>query len=294
MITIEINDFPVINNLEHISTDYEIYTDTLLNNLVDFNYNDTVNLLKYTSNIIPNDVVNLKYYARVRRKLSDGTLLPWTPLKEITLSNNNESVILEKDIAVIKPIMNIDTVKLLDVNQNSFTVTVSPYTAIGDNHMSTDWVFTDIDDIVVFSSINDTVNMEAITIDKSVIGLSNLSGLKVYASYNSGLGKSSGWSMTSIEFIKKNYILTSPLTTIDPTVDYNGSISPVNGSLNTNISRIELITNANIIYSIDTKINVKNFLIPASVLTNSTTYDLVFYVLQKGKLHKVVEKLTTI
>ena len=291
MILISIDDFPNVNGMTHTKTSYEIYSDSSGTNLVDSNYNDTVNLTRYKSSLVP--VVGSVYYARTQRILNDGTILNWTPLVPVSLAYDSNSMLLNSTINIIQPIMTVDTVAIMDNQVTTFNVSLTPFASIGDNHYSTDWVIKGDTGVVIFSSINDMVNLESIIIDKTLIELGKNTFITIYANYNTASGISSQVVSNYMELATKNYTITSALTAVPSNVDYLLSLSKIDTSLHVNIERLELMDNVTSVYSIDLDKDTTQIIIPNTVLGYGKAYNLIIYYLEHDILRKDVQTLVT-
>lgn len=292
MILISIKDFPVINGISHVKTNYEIYTDPNGVTLVDSNYGESIAITRYKSNLIP--IIGVDYYVRTQRILSDGTVSRWTPLAKVALVYDQESLLLNKKITLIQPIMSVDTGAIVDPSILDFTITLSPFASIGENHYSTDWVIIGENGDAIYSSIGDQNNLESITINKKSILLNKNNKIKICAKYNTASGASTTMVKTTMDLGTKNYKITSTLTNINSTIDYTLTFQPINESLHVNVAYVSILDNANntIYYSV-LDIDTITHIIPAGTLSPTKTYTMIIYYLEDNILHQDTEQITT-
>jgi hypothetical protein len=153
---IEITTEPLIassgNCGVHESTDWQIATDSDFNNVIHESLNDTVNLNSYTYN---DGIYYPNLYARVRYRTT-SCLTNWA-----TIVLTEEETFTSK---IATPAVSYD------IGDNK--ITASEFMLLDnvlDSHVSTDWEVKNINNVPIFQSLNDTVNLEEITLPPNTI-----------------------------------------------------------------------------------------------------------------------------
>ena len=200
--TITASNFNCINGSDtHESSDWEIYDNSGLTNLVWSSIDDTVNLESITigSGVLdPNNT----YYVRVRYTGSTYGNSSYSPAKSFTTGYVAQPTITSPSNGAT----NVSTTA--DLIGSTFDST--------DTHEKSDWeVATDTSfNNLVFSSYDDTINLESITMS----GLSSNTGYYARVRY---YGNSFGWS---------DWSGTVNFTTADVYIETPTNQSPVNGA----------------------------------------------------------------
>jgi hypothetical protein len=157
MITLTLSPYsgpPACGN--HISTDWQIATDSTFLNIINESLGDAVNLLSYSHS---SNIYYPKLYGRARFNL-DNCTSEWA----VVTLNNDPEVLNEID----RPSVVIDTATGV-ANTSSFSFTQN--TANPETHTATTWLVKDGNSNIVFSSIEDTANLTSITVPMNSLAL---------------------------------------------------------------------------------------------------------------------------
>ena len=169
MILVNLSPFiPTANCQQHTATDWEVYADQGLNTLIDFSYDNTVEL---TSKFFDIPTTLYEYvWVRVRYK-SDTCISNWSaPLKMANYLGRGDIIATPTLSVTIDP---NDTSIGVELNSSPFEVLFSALNGLV--HQSTDWIVKDVNNNIVWSSINNTIDLTNIQIPIGV--------LKNYTSY---------------------------------------------------------------------------------------------------------------
>jgi hypothetical protein len=159
MIVIRNSDFtPTSTCSQHVSTDWEVYADASMQNLIDFSYNDTQNLVEMVFDI----PYNYEYVYVRSRYTGDQCISNWSALQQMSNLKGRGDIIVTPQLSVF-----------IDPNDqvNGASLSASPFTArfaqLQLTHQATDWIVKDINNQIIWSSLGDTVNLTQITIPAS-------------------------------------------------------------------------------------------------------------------------------
>ena len=202
MPTIVSSAYSIIGSSEtHLSTDWQVATDSEFTAVVAESLGNTTNLTSWTvpSNLTPNTI----YYVRVRHKSATYTS-SWSNTANFTTLN----------VSVVTPTITAPIAEATDVLVTP-TITTSNYSFVGgsETHISTDWeIATDSGFTnVVKSSLADTVNLTSWT----PTALNDMTGYYVRARHKS-VNYTSNWS-ASVHFTTVDVYVQTPTLTVTGT-----------------------------------------------------------------------------
>jgi len=240
-LTLSSNNFNCVNGTDtHESTDWEIYDDSSLTNLIWSSINDNINLEHITINTSVLDL-NTTYYVRVR----------YTGL---TYGNSNYSSVNSFTTGYIEqPNIIFPSNGTTNVSTTA-NIIGNSFNNIDDTHEKSDWeVASDTNfNNLVFSSYDDINNLESIT-------LNNINSNTPYYVRLRYYGTLFGWSDWSgiIHF-----------TTADIYIDTPVNQSPINGAININETPVLSTNNFNCVNGTDTHESTDWEIYDDSSLTN--------------------------
>lgn len=176
MYTFQINPWNKPDIAVHTSTVWEIYNNKECQGdtgLIERNTTtaETGSLSTYTTNLVV--PAGSKYFIKATRKFEaqpqiDHSLTP-VEIKatniDIAMNNN----IINADITrVDTPYIYVNEEEYRDPNRNYFTVRTSKFRSGQDGHVATHWIITDTNDNVLFSRLNEVIDLLEIQIDKTM------------------------------------------------------------------------------------------------------------------------------
>jgi len=267
-LTITASNFNCVNGSDtHESSDWEIYSNSSLTNLVWSSIDDTVNLESITipSSILDTDTI---YYVRVR-------------YTGITYGNSSYSIIVSFTTGyIVQPSIITPLNGSTGIPTNSNLVGNSFDST--DTHDKTDWeVATDTNfNNIIFSSYDDTSNLESITMSSLISNTQYYARLRYY-------GNLFGWSDWSgtISFTTANAYIQTPTnqSPADSSIDIGetptlttSNFNCINGSDTHESSDWEIyddVSLSNLIFSsYDDTSNLESIFISSGNLSADTTY----------------------
>ena len=261
----------------HLSSDWQIATDSGFTTVVKSTTNDTGNKTTWSvTGLLPNTV----YYARTRHK---GSVLPYSAWSTTVIFNT---------IAVNAPAINTPTNGSSNLLPN-ITVTASVFgvTGAADTHQSSDWQFSTTSDFSVI-----TTSFTASTTYKTsiTINLSLNTTYYVRVRYRGVTYGISNWSTTISFSTVANYtpnapVISSPTanaTNQGPVIDFTSSTFAMNGGAATHASSDwQIATDAGfttIVSSATADAVNKTTWSSASLTANTTFYSRVRYLASNG------------
>ena len=238
MILAKLNKWDDSSGLTHVSTDWQVAKDTEFTELVDSTEKSTNMLILYYSTVeIPKDET---YYIRARRWFNNGTSGDWCSF--ITASNIEESynnVLLGKDPTITQPYVYVTEEDVMSSSEK-ITITTSVFQSNIDEHKATHWFVYDNNDKLLYSNIDDTVNLTSITID-NLITFKQKEKLTFVAIHKGVTGVESKPGKKIVKLaddygfkVKTNLVNVPVLETL------NIEFEVTNKSLGMNINRVEL------------------------------------------------------
>jgi hypothetical protein len=145
----------LINTTDHLSTDWQISDISDFSNIVFESLNDTNNLYTLSKEINITGNVHVRVRFNINNELTD-----WAPPTEIA---GGEIMVIETPtISIIGEPNDIPTIP---------TIIGSSFNILEGNgsHTASDWIIKDPDGNVVFESLNDSINLETITIPQGYL-----------------------------------------------------------------------------------------------------------------------------
>lgn len=219
MLITAINNIDLQNGAIHLATDWQVSDDRRFSNILIESIQDTVNL-RYK---IDNDVLQTEvtYYARARALLSTGYTV-WSNLDVFVIDNTIDIARSEEIPTVISPpLLSIDC-DPKNCKPTLFKVMARGFSTQSNAlHKSTSWVVLDSNQNVLFSSIQDEVNLYdfIFTPDDIVMEDNKIYHIKVM--YHSFTGDSSSLSTLTIHVNNndKGKVVIGDLYNIDSNIN---------------------------------------------------------------------------
>lgn len=237
MITLVLKKWPTLSGPAHTGTSWQIYTDVSLSNIV----LDIVNSISYVdvlynSLIIPDGYT---YYARVKRHFSDGSSSDWsTPIAVTDTKSNAFNINIE--VRIDTPVVGINKNALTDNSITDIIITSTEFISNIETHHSTHYIITDELDNILWYRLNDTINLNSITIPKSEINYATKRAINFYVIYNTLTGISSQPGVHTENININNYRIVSSLDRVSARVNYPIQIRRIDQTQPLGIVRYEL------------------------------------------------------
>lgn len=224
MIIVKIRKWKVINNLEHTSTTWEIATDENFENIVETHEESDMLELLFSTIEVPKDT---SYWVRAKRHFNSSGVDYWlNPVKVTNMEESYGNMLMQKDSKIQQPYIYITTKEILSPNK-TITIKASKFYSNVDQHQSTSWFVFDGRDTLLWSSINDKVNLESIVAPNLPIYKSK-SRLKFVVIYKGITGVESKAGVLTINNAGKvNYEIESVLNNIRPLEDLVIRFKPI-------------------------------------------------------------------
>jgi len=205
MVTLRIVNLDLGPSVDHISTDWDVATDPLFEDIILTSREDKDNLrfIVFDETLDPTK----KYYSRARTLLSTG-YTAWGNIDTFTPYDINDIEIdIERPSLVTAPIITTDfdpnhhPLGLFNINFTGFATTTSA------THESTTIIIEDINNKVVFNSIDDKYNKTQLKVFNFVLLPNTIYRVKAYFKSTSG-----DYSNISTKTIVTNPVSVVPLT----------------------------------------------------------------------------------
>jgi hypothetical protein len=192
MVIVKINKWNDTDRMVQTSTIWELSKDESFTDILD-KVEKTTDIYVYN---IRNDKggnialdASTKYYLRATRKFNNSTeeLVAdiFTINSNSTITDFEVSLISNyDDVVVYEPTITLDYSKI-DINK--VIVNTSDFKSNRGTHIATNWYITDIEDNILFNSMNDTINLTSIELDTKSDCWNNYGVIKIYASHISNL-----------------------------------------------------------------------------------------------------------
>lgn len=234
MVILKLNDWVPINGIEQTGTTWQLAADKDFVNIVAElpNSADKLTLCIFDTITVPS---NLVYYARAKRHFNDVNSDYWTAVKKVINTDNSVGILLEEPIVIEKPFVYIDD-SFRDTLKATFTMKTSKFRG-NDGHVCTHWLILSGVGKVLWSSIEDTVNLESIVVTKTADMVSK-TRLKFVAIHVSTNNVESPVGDLSIELSNFNYEILSSLINIQALKDFVIEFNPIDTTKPTLIERV--------------------------------------------------------
>lgn len=238
MISVSLKKWVVIGGIDHVKTDWELATDEEFLNIIDSRTTEDVDLNLYQSNY--NVPLGFKYFLRAKRYFNNNSNTGWLDTIEIVTNQTEYSrMMLRESIEIDQPILYVDIDEYRDDNL-SFKVKSSSYRANNNEHLYTHWIVTDYQDNLLFSSLNDSVNLLSIDIPKN-INIEDRNSLKIMCVHVSIEGVESKPGIYLLNLEKYNFEIVTDISNVSPLLDLEIKIAAVDNTKPMLIDRIEIV-----------------------------------------------------
>ena len=238
MISVSLKKWVVIGGIDHVKTDWELATDDEFLNIIDSKTTEDVDLNLYQSNY--NVPLGVKYFLRAKRYFNNNTDTGWLDTIEIVTNRNEYSrMMLRESIEIDQPILYVNIDEYRDENL-SFKVKSSAYRANNSEHLYSHWVVTDYQDNLLFSSLNDDVNLLSIDIPKN-INIEDRNNLKIMCVHVSVEGIESKPGVYLLNLEDYNFEIVTDLSNVSPLLDIEIKIAAIDNSKPMLIDKIEIV-----------------------------------------------------
>jgi hypothetical protein len=222
----------------HESTTWQIASDLGFTNILDSLLTSTEHLTDFTSTVeVPPNTV---YYSRAKRFFTNGTSASWTNTEKLVSKSFMSNIVTSKKIVIDKPIVIVDKASL-DPSSDNIVVRTSSFKGEYTDHISTHWIITNDNGEVCYKSINDTVNLTTLSINKYINNLMDKNELLIFAIHNGNESVESPLGKTSISLGTFNYRILSNTQRVLPYNDFVLNIEKIDVYAPTHITGISLI-----------------------------------------------------
>jgi len=167
MVTARLIDIDIPASIQHISTDWDIATDRLFENIVCTSREDAVNktAIKFNEVLDP----SVKYFGRARTILSTGPTF-WGNIDVfVPTSYNDKTIDINPPSMVNTPNLSL-TESLTNHPLTGFKVYANGFSATSDAiHSDTSWFLEELDGSLLWSSVHDTYNKTSVGVFTRVL-----------------------------------------------------------------------------------------------------------------------------
>lgn len=270
---LEVTNIALPEGVTHIATDFQLSDDLRFNNITA----ESIKNEKFLTHILFPNTLDLSktYYARARLLLSTGYTI-WSSI----------------DVFLVDDVIDIDRVDNLPANisiplitttsdKNNhkptlFSIIASEYSVDGNAPLdSTTYIIEDIDNKVVWSSVEDKINLTHINITPDIITLKDRCLYIIKVQYTS---KSNDKSQIASKIIYVNNndrgkILIDDLTAVDHAVVNNFTLYNILNLVTTDVTIEKLVNKENVVvYTATVTADPHTVTIPADTLEPATNY----------------------
>ena len=167
MVTARLIDIDIPASIQHISTDWDIATDRLFENIVCTSREDAVNktAIKFNEVLDP----SVKYYGRARILLSTGPTF-WGNIDVfVPVSYNDKTIDINPPSMVSTPNLSLSE-SLNSHSLTGFRVYANGFNATSDAiHSDTSWFLEELNGVLLWSSVHDTYNKTSVGVYTRVL-----------------------------------------------------------------------------------------------------------------------------
>lgn len=286
-LTIKLEPWLETNGLLHETTEYNIYTDKELTDVLE-TITDSDKLFLSVETDLP---VGDTYYVVATRRFNVTNIDYESEVFVIT--NNGEEInyaLLTTDVVIDKPMIIIER-KDIRESVDKFTLKTSQYRGKGDGHTHSHWFIFDSVGLIDFR-LNDTVNKTSIEINKNIIASKNNLTFKVIHCSNS---IESDIGEYSISFNKVNFEITSQLVNV-PISDFTVGFTKINKNKPMRLLTINIYNTYGDIVKIyemsEPAEDVNSIVIPEDIIANNDYIDLEIYCYDEvNTLNKLIRRV---
>jgi len=271
MVYLQITEAVIPDGKTHLSTDWQIATDLLFNNVIVESLDDE----NYLNDRVFNTVLTagVKYYGRARIKLDTG-YGPWGNIDVFVVDDSNDITRTVSAPSRITP-PTITTSSVFDKHTASFfTIYATGFSVVGNSkHIATNWMITDINNNIIWFSINDDDNLNSINVGNLLLDNNKIYNIKVSFVSDSGDVSQTTSKILSVDN-GNEFTLNANLTSIDVNEKLTVGVSAY-GTINLSRFKIAEILNnkIHIIYNQSTSNPTLD--IPANTMVNNKRYTLI-------------------
>jgi len=278
MITLKIKQWVPINDIEHVSTSWQVSTSPDENNVIDSVDQSSDFLTIYYSNVTP--PVGIAYYIRAKRYFNNNTDSGWSSWVPVIGKPETNTLVINIDILVERPLVFIDENEIKDNTKETFTINTSEFKSNIDGHHHTHWIILNGRDEVVYESLYDETNLTSITINKNDIKLFNMAMIKIVVIHCTATDVCSENGRISLSLSNDlfNYeIVNKDNDRVYPNSDYIVKLEKIDRYKSYGVINVKLLeaVNGNLLYEKDIDKNANRFLIPGQYLKENESYSCV-------------------
>lgn len=234
-------------NIIHYATTWELWNTTDTSNtdnrLATVESSTTYLEIWYTDvNIPPGE----KYYVRVKRvfKNTDSNILTdgnWSDMYARYGDTIGDIYISTQDTYIEEPIIEINKTELLNSLATTVTISTGSFYGVNVGHKATSWFILGDDNDVIYSSINDEVNLTSIVVDKADLSLTNNFNITVLALHEGTEQIVSPVGKLNIKTTSLNYIVSNKLTNLTPYQAANIKLTRISTDIPYSIASITIV-----------------------------------------------------
>jgi len=287
MVSLKIKPWDPIDGLEHVKTNWRIATDIEMTNILEEITESDVWLILWYSNItIPSGVT---YYAQAQRILSDDTVLAWTNPIPIRNHNNSDSILLQEQIKIDTPIVNI-----LE-NDDTLTISTGAAKLTADSHFATHWILRNAKKEVIYVNLYDETDLTVKEISKELLDFDNLAGIYAEAIHITATGVESKIGSRYIDIMDVNFEIINNLRYLEPYTDLVLKLSKIDPTLPIGVSKVVLksMYGDEIIYTDTFSSEVSLITIPKELLLPNKEYVIELYVTNTNGVNNIARYYAT-
>jgi len=200
--------------LQSASWEIASYPDfNVAGNIINSSYNDTVNLIRY---VYPT-ATDKPLYGRVKFHYSNGTSTGWSTILVLRPDQNTP--------AVTNFIVETPKVSLASTANNELNITSTPFVMFAGTgtHYSTDYYIRSVNDVIVHSDLNNTVDKNSLNVPYTVLKNDTFYLVQVIHTNDSGIK-----SLVGEKLFKNDLVNTNYFNVVDNTKLYSNSNMYVN------------------------------------------------------------------
>lgn len=237
MILAKLSQWDEITGLKHISTDWQVGTDRLFNNVKAEN-SETMLTLYYSDIDIPEGET---YFIRARRIFDDGSSGDWCdPIEVTNIEGGFANMLLGQDPTITQPYVYVNEDDVIS-DKDDLVIRSSKYQSNNDSHDSTHWMIYDDNDTLLWSSLYDKENKESITVT-NFIAFKQKESLKFVVIHRGSTGIESKPGQTTIKLADDyGFKLKTNLYNVNVLETLTIELEITNKEYDFAINRIELV-----------------------------------------------------
>lgn len=294
MILAKLNKWDDTTGLAHASTSWQLANDEAFTDLVHSVEKSTTMLNLYYSTVeVPRDTT---YYIRAKRIFDDGSEAGWCDSIKVTnIEQSYSNMLLGKDPTITQPFVYV-TEDAVRSSSEHLTVTTSQFQSNTDTHAATHWFVYDQNDKILYSNVDDTVNLTSITMD-NLLTFKQREKLKFVAIHKGTSGVESKPAKTIIKMADDyGFRLKTNLSNVPVLETLSVVFEQTDAKLGMYINRVELAKyDTNEVITKLTKSHTDTWVIPYYYLKANAKYKVIVYTNNAygTELDKIYYTLTT-